>query len=165
MKKKVLTAILFWAITATTNAALQISIATDKSIYQIGETIGISITVFNSGTTFETLYGGFYFTTYIMDGVYDWADRSGPQVVIHTTFLPGETKRWEMAHGFYEWQAYPLAVGTHSIVGGAGFTLLSEPVEFQVIPEPVTLLLFGVGVVLFIRKRQSDLLEFYHERV
>ena len=128
--------------------------ATDKPVYQLGETVGISITVFNSSATPETLYGGFYFTTYFMDGIYNWAvGRSGPEVILHTTFQPGESKTWEMAHGFDELQKFPLAVGTHSVVGGAGFTLLSEPVGFQVIPEPATLSLFGIGFFLLRKKR------------
>lgn len=152
-RKKILAAILFLVMISAANATLQISVATDKQTYQAGETVGISITVSNPGTTSEILYGGFYFTTYIMDGVYDWADRSAPQIILQTTFQPGETKIWQMSHGYNEWQEYPLTVGTHSVVGGAGFTLLSEPVEFQVIPEPITFSLVGIGILLLRMKR------------
>jgi hypothetical protein len=145
---------IFLAGFAVAGASLQISVATDKPVYQINETVGISITVSNSGSTSETLYGGFYFTTYIMDGIYNWAvGRSGPDVVLSITILPGQSKTWDMSHGLYELQEYPLVVGSHSVVGGAGYTLLSSPVEFQVVPEPVTISLLAFGFLLLRRKK------------
>jgi len=154
-RKGLLVAIMFLGMVPITNATLEISVATDKAVYQLDETVDISITVVNSGSISETLYGGFYFTTYIMDGVYDWANRSGPQVVLETTFLPGELKTWEMSHGFNEMQDYPLTLGTHSVVGGAGFTLLSSPVDFQVVPEPATVLFLSIGTLLIRYKCKS----------
>jgi len=133
-------------------ASFEISVTTDKESYQLGESVDISISVFNSASTSETLWGGFYFTTYIMDGIYDWADRPAPHVVRQLTFLPEETKTWEMSHGFNEMQVYPLTIGTHSVIGGAGYSLRSAPVEFQVIPEPATLFLLTLGTVLLRKK-------------
>lgn len=138
------------------SASLQISVTTDKPVYQMGETINVSITVINSGSTSEKLYGGYYFTTYIIDDAYNWADRFAPQVILQTTFQPGETKMWEMAHEINEWQEYPLTVGMHSLVGGAGFTLLSDPVEFEVIPEPTSILLLGAGLISLRKNNRSQ---------
>lgn len=154
-RKGLMVAIMFLAMVALTNAALEISVATNKAMYQLDETVDISIAVVNSGSTSETLYGGYYFTTYIIDGVYDWANRSAPPVVLETTFLPGELKTWEMSHGFNEMQDYPLTVGTHSVVGGAGFTLLTSPVDFQVVPEPATVLFLSIGTLLIRYKCKS----------
>jgi hypothetical protein len=144
---------IFFVLAVYAQATLEISVATDKTAYQIGENVDIFISVFNSGSTSEKLYGGFYFTTYIMDGVYDWADRYQPMVILTITFLPGETRTWEMTHGFDEMQAYPLNIGNHSVVGGAG-SLRSIPVEFQVVPEPATLSLLALGVFLLGRKKK-----------
>lgn len=154
-RKGRLVAIMFLAMVPITNATLEISVATNKAVYQLDEMVDISIAVVNSGSTSETLYGGYYFTTYVMDGVYDWANRSGPQVVLEITFLPGELKTWEMSHGFNEMQDYPLTLGTHSVVGGAGFTLLSTPVDFQVVPEPATVLFLSIGTLLIRCKCKS----------
>jgi hypothetical protein len=148
--------IIFFVLAVCAQATLEISVATDKTAYQPGENVDIFIRVFNSGSTSENLYSGFYFTTYIMDGVYDWADRSQPMVIVTVTLLPVETRTWEMTHGFNEMQTYPLDIGTHSVVGGAG-SLRSMPVEFQVVPEPAALSLLALGVFLLGRKRNIQL--------
>ncbi len=157
MKKKIpkIVVLLFLTSTICSATIVDVSVATDKSTYQLGEEVAISVTAYNPNTEAVTLTCGFYETSYIMDGVYDWAEgRSGPAVIIYVTIEPDDFVTWELNHGTNEMQEYPLSVGIHSLVGEvlAGELLdigqsKSSPIEFEVVPEPVSILLLGMGVI------------------
>jgi hypothetical protein len=161
--KKILVT-LFLLIFAGTGlgSLVDISVATDKSSYQLGEYVTVSITAYNPNPQPVVLNGGYYFTSYLIDGVYDWAEgRSAPQVMQQVTIDSYDSVTWDMVHGFYEMQAYPLSVGTHAVVGEIIAAELignnaSSPVQFEVIPEPTTLVILGSALPLlraFARRR------------
>ena len=158
-------------LSLSAHASLEIYTTTNKSVYQLGETVNLSITVFNSSSTAETLFGGGIYTNdggedgsggttdYIMDDNYIWSDwhkidTGGSGLMWMKDFQPGETKTWIMSHGTQHMQDYPLDVGSHSVVGKAGFTLYSDPVTFQVIPEPASFLLLSLGAFFAGRRRK-----------
>ena len=66
---------------------------------------------------------------------------------------PYATRTWERIHGSDELLEYPLEVGRHSVVGMLYVqdNYFTEPVEFEVIPEPSTFLLFTFGMIYFRR--------------
>jgi hypothetical protein len=147
-------------LSPSAQASLNISAFTNKSVYELGETVNLSITVFNSGSTAETLMGGGKYlmedgsggiisTDYIIDDTYIWSDRygvtDGTGIMWMREFQPGQTDSWVMSHGTLQMQDYPLDVGMHSVVGKAGFDLYSNPISFQVIPEPTTISLLALG--------------------
>ena len=155
-------------LSLSAQASLGIYATTDKSVYQLGETVNITITVSNFGSTVETLMGGGTYlmedgsggiisTDYIIDDTYIWSDWykviNGSGLMWMREFQPGETDSWVMSHGTHQMQDYPLDVGSHSVVGKAGFTLFSDPVIFYVTPEPATLSLLAFGGLL-LRKRK-----------
>jgi hypothetical protein len=135
-------------------AGLEISVDTDKTVYQSGEDVVITITAFNPTTEPITLTSGFYFTTYIIDGVYNWAEgKSGPDVIIELTIGAGEAVTWDHVYGVYERDEYLLGIGVHTVVGEVrAFELQgqsrSNAVEFEVIPEPASMLLLGCGAII-----------------
>ena len=161
--KSVIVAILivsgFAGIVQATN--VDITVATDKESYLLGEEVIVSVTAYNPNPEPVTLTGGFYFATYIMDGIYDWAEgRFSPAVIVYLTIEPDDSFTWNLTHGSYEMQEYPLAFGIHTVVGQVLAAELigdgkSAPVEFEVIPEPTTLLLLSLGTVILRKKRRE----------
>jgi hypothetical protein len=158
--KKILAILLLFVFADISLGSLvNISVATDKSTYLLGEYVTVSITAYNPNPQPVVLNGGYYFTSYLMDGVYEWAEgRSSPQVMQQVTINSYDSVTWDMVHGFYEMQAYPLSVGTHAVVGEIIAVELigdnaSLPVDFQVIPEPATVFLLGLGLILARHRR------------
>jgi len=134
------------------SAIVDINVATDKTTYSLGEEVVVFITAYNPNPEPVTLTGGFYFASYIMDEVYDWAEgRSAPQVILKVTINPGDSITWDLTHGSYEMQEYPLTLGKHMVVGEVLAVELigdgkSAPVEFDVVPEPATILFLTLGI-------------------
>lgn len=164
MKIKIITFMILLCIAGIANATIvDITVATDKESYLLGEEVIVSVTAYNPNPEPVTLTGGFYFASYIMDGIYDWVEgRSGPPVIIYLTIEPDDSFTWNLTHGSYEMQEYPLALGIHTVVGqvlaveliGDGTSASSE---FEVIPEPSTFLLLVIGIVLANAKQRHKL--------
>ena len=147
--KRFLVIVLFLIFAGELNASIvEISVATDKPIYQLGEYVTVSITAYNP--TSETVILGFPTTlqaSYLLDGTFDWANRPCLQIPSGRIIDAYDSYTWNLNHGSGEMAFYPLAVGIHSVVGeviGYGF---SEPIQFEVVPEPGTLLLLALGAV------------------
>ena len=97
-----------------------------------------------------------------MDESFDWSQhQTGLPAIFSFTFAPSQSHSWDMVHALYERNIYPLSLGLHSVVGELFvyvpedeppfILLVSDPLEFEVIPEPATFLLFAVGVLCFRR--------------
>ena len=115
---------------------IEVSTTTDKSTYLLGEEVTVFVTAYNPNPEPVTLTGGFYFASYIMDGVYDWVEgRFAPAVILYLTIKPYDSFTWDITHGSYEMQEYPLAIGTHTVVGEVLGYGESAPVEFEVVAE------------------------------
>ena len=126
---------------------VDISVETDKPIYQFGEEVMISVTAYNPRSDAITLALHLDPTvSYMMDGVFDWKEyHVGLPAIGDVVFEPFQSRTWELTHGAWESQFYPLEIGTHSVVGELIDYGFSEAVEFEVVPEPATILLLGLG--------------------
>jgi hypothetical protein len=142
---------------------VELSVSTDKPVYQLGEDVIISVTAYNPNPEPVTLTGGFYFASYVIDGVYDWVEgRSGPQVIEYETINSGESHTWILTHGFWEMQDYPLEIGAHTISGKVLAIEIIEDnqspsIEIEVVPEPTTIIFLfaGLTTIRFIARRKS----------
>jgi LEA14-like dessication related protein len=151
----ILAAIMLFATGVVQATIVDITAATNKPVYELGEEVAVFVIAYNPNPEPITLTGGFYFASYIMDGVYDWAEgKSAPEVILHVTINPRDYVTWDLTHGSYEMQEWPLTVGMHTVVGEVLAVQLigdgrSTPVQFEVIPEPSTILLIVIGFIAF----------------
>lgn len=159
MKKQVLMTFLFSAM-ATTHASLEISVATDKSVYQVGEAVTISVTAYNSSET-ETLnlsFGTAKQATYLLDSIFDLSSiMQYAQIPSGVHVDPLASYTWTFTHADNAAIAYPLTSGTHSVIGEIVGYGQSDSVEFEVVPEPITFSLLGIGFLLLCRNKNSNL--------
>ena len=83
-----------------------------------------------------------------MDGVFDlstieaWTPEPTWRII-----SAYDSYTWNLRHGSNAMEAYPLAVGTYTLEGYVVGYGRSAPVEFEVIPEPSTILLIVIGFV------------------
>jgi hypothetical protein len=157
MKKKLaitLLAILFLCFAGLAQATIvDLTVSTDKSAYQLGEYVTISVTAYNPNPEPVTLYfPNGPVATYIMGGTYNMPAGYLP-VLTSKTIQPNMSFTWNMLHDQRAMRAYPLGIGTHTVVGKLlahelGEDNMTLPLQFEVIPEPATLLLFSIGTLL-----------------
>lgn len=143
-------------LASSSNATLvEVSVETDKDVYELGEEILIDVTAYNPGSGDETLtFTDSIHASYEIDSVYNWADGIVSQPYGSILVLqPGTSETWTFTHTF---QHYALEAGPHSIIGQVGALELigqySDPVQFTVVPEPLTLAFMVLGSV-FIRQK------------
>ncbi len=135
---------------------VDISVATDKEIYQLNEDVIVFVTAYNPNQEPVTLgFPSALTTTYLMDGVFNWSEGkvfapSGLQLTIEAH----EFATWELTHGSIEMGLYALNLGVHSVVGEVVGYGQSEAVEFEVIPEPATIVILSFGV-FWVRKKRG----------
>ena len=145
---------MFFVMFASASATLEISVATDKPIYQLGETMQVSVSVYNPTSEAVTMYISYPIASYLMDDTYFWhQNKVFPAWALPPiTMQPGQIQTWQRDHSTQENTEYFLNLGNHSVKGiiysdvTAG--QYSDPVEFQVIPEPATIVLFCLGGIL-----------------
>jgi len=132
-------------------AIVDISVATDKSVYQLGDNMTISITAYNSGSESVTLkFGSTMQASYLMDNTFDWTKgKTYATVLTSVTIAAGDSYTWTLSYGTKEMAYYTLDIGSHAVVGEVLGYDSSSPVEFIVIPEPATLLVFSIGLPIF----------------
>ena len=151
LRKIIVTVVLVVTVLATQAGAddIQLTVATDKSIYSIGEDITVSVTAYNPGAKSVTLtFPSSLQASYIMDDVYDWIEGGYffLTVITEVTLPPGTYHTWEQEH---DWEytlgpdtfGYDLSVGTHSVMGvldaydglpHISYSYSSDPVQFEI---------------------------------
>ena len=148
-------------------AEIELTVATDKPSYSVGGDITISVSAYNPNNYEVTLE--FFDSTqasYIMDDVYDWSSERGVfHCVTEVTIGAESSYTWDLEH---DWEyaigpatfGYDLSIGTHSVVGAlqqiyglldTEYTYYSQPVEFEVVPEPASLLLIAPALASLAR--------------
>lgn len=162
LKKRVLATIglLVFLFAQNTCATLvEITVDTDKDVYELGEEVKVYVSVYNPGLDPVTLtFSSTLQASYWMDEIYYWHENKVfLQVLTHVTINSNTTHTRELIHGINEMQEYPLEIGLHTVtVMVVAYELqneyLTEPVEFEVLPEPGTILLFGIGGFLLRRR-------------
>ncbi len=145
-------------LASSSNATLvEVSVETDKDVYELGEDILIDVTAYNPGSGDETLtFTDSIHASYEIDSVYNWADGIVSQPYGSILVLqPGTSETWTFTHTF---QHYALEAGPHSIIGQVGALELigggSEAASITVIPEPASILSFG-SVFIVLKKSTS----------
>ena len=162
-EKVILMTFLLALTVSLVNAAIvDISVDTDKDTYLLDEDILVSITAYNPGDTVVDLsFASDLQASYLIDGIYDWEEgRSRLPWVTYVAIDPYDSFSWELNHGVSEMLEYPLDIGIHTLVGEvlSGELLiigesLSPSIEFEVVPEAATVLVFGLGMFLLRSKK------------
>jgi intracellular proteinase inhibitor BsuPI len=141
-------------------AVVDLSITTDKTTYLLGEEVRVYVSAHNSGTDPVTLtFPSGLDATYWMDEAYYWHQSLvWAPMVLHLKINPNSTHTWERIHGPRELSEYPLVIGRHSVVGIAYALELqeyyTEPLNFEVVPEPASILLLSFGMI-YIRRYKA----------
>ena len=144
---------------------VDISVATDKPTYQVGEDVKVYVSAYNPGLDPVILtFTSSLEASYWMNEEYYWHEN---KIFVPSGFLltinPKITHTWELIHGPDELSEYPLNIGTHNVIGMVGAyelqdSYLTEPVEFEVIPEPASLIILTTGslwIFRYSRKRNN----------
>jgi hypothetical protein len=166
--KKAIISILAFALILCLSGFLQadivdISVATDKTTYQVGEEVKIFVSAYNpSLDSVRLTFGTPIQASYWMDETYyGHVNLNYPQIQTHVTINSNSTHTWHRIHGIDGMQEYPLELGIHTVAGVVGAyelmdDYLTEPVEFEVIPEPSSLLLLTTGCVYLFRRKKCN---------
>ena len=165
MKQSYLSCLLLFVIVCVMSvpvyALLELSVTTNQDFYLPGETVEVYVSVTNTGFLPTTLsFSNSLEATYVMDDTYDWSSSLVVLPMTHElTINGGQTLTWQLDHDAYHQGKYPLGVGLHMVQGSCTalqmFGQLSDPVLFEVIPEPATLALMALGAMLTRIKRKN----------
>jgi hypothetical protein len=134
---------------------IEITVDTDKDVYNMGESVTVYVSAYNPG--FETITLSFATSSqanYFMDGIFDYSSYiiSVPRCT-EVQIAGNDSYTWTLKHMKDLLSAYPLLQGTHSVVGQVVGYGESGPAQFEVIPEPATLILLALGSLLVQRKK------------
>ncbi len=150
-----LAAMMFGTTQIVMASVVDITAVTNKTSYLIGEDIEIFITAYNPNPEPVALaFSTSMQASYLMDDTYNWKDHHGSyQVVTQQQIDAFDSYTWTLVHGTYEFIDYLPTIGSHTILGEILGYGQSTPVEFEVVPEPSTLVLLGLGFVPILRQR------------
>ena len=154
-KKMCIIVLVIYLSVGFVHAQVEISVSTDKDVYQLDEDVTVYVSAYNP--TDETIGLSWATTkeaTYIMDDIFDWSDyKIFNDIPTYIPLAPLDTYIWELTHNQEMRNYYPLELGLHSVVGEVVNYGVSPVYEFEVIPEPTSLLLISCGI-LVLRKRR-----------
>jgi hypothetical protein len=152
MKTKIIVILILLGFAGIAKATIvDISVATDKSTYQLGEYVTVSITAYNPNPQPVTLHFNTTLqATYLMDSTFNWTQCNGSYPMLtERTIDPFTSYTWNHIHDSPEMMLYPLDIGIHTVVGEVVGYGVSTPVQFEVVPEPGTLAIFAFALPIF----------------
>jgi hypothetical protein len=134
---------------------VDICLATNKPVYDLGEEVVVFVIAYNPNPEPVTLsFSSTLVATYLIDSVFNWSEhRQFAQIPTGARIEPYDSCTWNLSHDSRAMMIYPLDVGFHTVVGEVVGYGQSAPVEFEVVPEPSTLLLFAIGLIETRRRR------------
>jgi len=138
---------------------VDVSTATNKVTYLLGEEVTVFVIAYNPNPELVTLsFPSALQASYLMNDVYDWSEgRQFAQVPTGVRIEAYGSYTWELTHGPDDMTVCPLDVGTHTVVGEVVGYGQSAPVQFEVIPEPMSVLLLAIGIVGVLAKHRNKL--------
>jgi len=139
------------AVPAALGSVIDVTVTTEKTSYSLNEPIHIFVTAANPGDSPIVLtFGTSYQAGYLIDGLYDWSQGMFFSDSFTSVTIP--------VHGSHTWdldsRLWPLAAGTHSIVGSVIGYADCPTASFEVTPEPASMLLLTVGGAALLRRRR-----------
>lgn len=139
---------------------IEVSVITDKSVYSLGEDIGLSATAFNPNDYEISLDARAYYR--IDDGY--WLPAYIMIIWPPISLQPLSSNIWNFTYHSFPTEPgkinfYPiLEVGVHSVVGQAAVDtepyIQSVPVQFTVVPEPATIVFIFTGMLALAPSRR-----------
>ncbi len=139
---------------------VDICAATNKPTYFLGEDVVVFVIAYNPNPEPVTLtFPSSMQASYLMDNTYDWKDHHGSWPVVTEQIIEAfNPHTWTLIHGADEMETYLPAIGTHTIVGEVLGYGQSATVEFEVVPEPGTILFLMMGMISTRLKRHNEML-------
>jgi len=139
-------------VAPTMGALVEVTVETNRPTYEFSEIPIVSVIAYNPNDYEVTLeYPTAYQADHIIDGTYVWSQGMVfAQVVTSVAIEPFGSWTWIQSR----YSGEVLGLGWHSVVGTT-YGITSAPVSFEVVPEPATVLLLGLGGLALLRRRKT----------
>ena len=104
--------ILFTIAACVGATIVDVSVATDKPTYSLGEIVIVSDTAYDPSSESVTLdFGSALQASYLIDGVFDWTEgKVFAHVLTQLTIDPYDSYTWILWHGDKEMNLWPLVL-------------------------------------------------------
>lgn len=147
---------------------VDISIATNKQTYLLGEEVIVYVSAYNPGLDPVTLtFPSGLTASYWIDETYYWHENKiiAP-IYLQLNIDPDSTHTWQRIHGLQEMTEYSLAIGTHDVIGiiyalELQTNYMTELLEFEVIPEPGGFIIITTGSLWILRYSRKRSIKYF----
>jgi len=145
--------LVLWTAQLAKATVVDICTATNKLTYLLGEEVVVFVIAYNPNPEPVTLtFPTSMQVSYLMDNTYGWKYHHGSWPEVTEQRIEGFSPHtWTLVHGVDEMETYLPMLGTHTIVGEVLGYGQSALIEFDVVPEPATILFIGLGSLILRR--------------
>ncbi len=142
--------------------SLEVAIETDKTIYQLGETVHVIHTIINP---FDVPINNVEFTQepgfsllVMLEGIRIWSSNNIALTVIWTrTFEPGEILKLNYAWDMTDYYGNAVLPGEYELIGAIHGEGRNVSTNITIVPEPASLSLLVLGGLGFLRSKRRKL--------